>query len=93
VLDSFALEVPLVTTAVPSHGPEIDYLEDGVNGVVVRETDNPAMYASAVARLLKDGNLRGKLVSGCRSSKDKYTVEEMAERFASGVRTALGQRL
>ena len=29
---AFALAVPLVTTAVPGHGPEIDYLDDGTNG-------------------------------------------------------------
>ena len=33
VLDSFAFDVPLVTVDLPYHGPEIDYVRDGENGV------------------------------------------------------------
>ena len=89
VLDTFALETPLVTTAVPYHSPEIDYLEDGVNGVVVEETEDPAAFASAVVHLLRKEDLWARLVEGCRNSKGRYTVEEMVERFATGVLAAL----
>ena len=41
VLDSFALSVPLVTTSVPSQGPEIEYLEDGINGLIVENASSP----------------------------------------------------
>jgi len=92
VLDAFALEVPLVTTAVSSHGPEIEYLEDDVNGVVVAETEDPATYASTVACLLKDDGIRARLVEGCRASRDRYTVEEMAERFTTGILAALERK-
>jgi glycosyltransferase involved in cell wall biosynthesis len=90
VLDAFALEVPLVTTDGPFHGPEIEYLVDGVNGLVVQNPDDPVAYATAVRRLLKDDVLLDKLVSGCRKSANLYTIEEMVERFASGVLGALG---
>ena len=33
VVDAFAHECPLVTTDIPGHGPEIEYLVDGVNGL------------------------------------------------------------
>jgi glycosyltransferase involved in cell wall biosynthesis len=89
VLDAFALAVPLVTTAVPGHGPEIDYLNDGTNGVVVQEIESPVAYAETVRELLRDEAQRQLLVAGCRAAADIYTVENMVERFATGVRQAL----
>jgi GT2 family glycosyltransferase len=89
VLDSFALELPLITTAARDHGPEIEYLQDGFNGKIVREADDPRTFAATIARLLEDEPSRLKLVQGCQASKDKYTLEEMVERFADGVVKAL----
>jgi len=89
ILDAFALETPLVTTNVPFHSPEVDYLIDGVNGVMVWELDDPAVYAAQVANLLKDNKARERLVSGCKVARGKYTIEEMVERFAGGIVKAL----
>lgn len=90
VLDAFALETPLTTTSEPYHGPEIDYLVDGVNGVIVRDPDDPLVYADRVSYLLKGDKAREKLTAGCRAAGGKYTIEEMVERFAEGVIMALG---
>ncbi len=38
ILDSFALQTPIVTTNCPYHGPEIAYLENGINGVITNDT-------------------------------------------------------
>ena len=89
VLDSFGLRVPLVTTAIPSHGPEIEYLQDGVNGLVVAGTSDPSDYAAAVVATLRDPKLRERLRRGCEQSSAQYTVEAMADNFADGVRRAL----
>lgn len=89
VLDAFALETPLVTTAVDYHSPEIDYLENGVNGVIVEPADDPGLYARAVVELLRDDARRARLVQGCRAARERYTVEDMAARFADGVVAAL----
>lgn len=89
VLDAFALEVPMVTCAVPFHSPEIDYLVDEVNGVVVRDADSAAAYAAAVAALLGDEGRRRRLIDGCRTAAARYTVENMVHRFAGGVVRAL----
>ena len=89
VLDAFALGVPLVTTAVPYHSPEIEYLQDGINGVVVRQTENAAAYAETVTELLRDEKRRQLLVARGRDSAEVYTIENMVDRFASGVRQAL----
>jgi len=89
ILDAFALGTPLITTNNSGHGPEIDYLIDGVNGVIVRESNDPSVYAAQVSSLLKDDKAREKLIVGCRAARGKYTIEKMVERFADGVVKAL----
>lgn len=89
ILDSFALGVPMVTTAYPYHSPEIDYLRNGINGVMVDDWQSPNAYAQRVIDVLKDDRLRSQLIEGCRHSASLYTAEEMAKRFAHGVEQAL----
>lgn len=89
VLDSFVLEVPLITTADALHSPEISYLENGVNGVIVEGDGSGGRYADAVAEVLTDDGLRKQLVVGCRHSAKAYSVQAMADRFATGILEAL----
>lgn len=88
VLDSFAAGLPLVTLRDVPHPPEFAYLRDGVNGVVVPEATSAA-YADAVVELLGDEVRLAALRRGARASAAEYTVEDMAHRFAEGVRQAL----
>lgn len=92
ILDSFALEAPMVTTAVPYHAPEVDYLDNGVNGVMVADADSPVAYASRIAALLTGPPTLERLRAGCRQTAARYTVENMASNFAAGVRAALQTR-
>lgn len=89
VLDAFALEVPLITTNVSFHSPEIEYLETDINGVIVEPSDNVEMYSKKVRFLLKNETAREKLVKGCRKARDQYTIENMVARFSEGVEKAL----
>jgi glycosyltransferase involved in cell wall biosynthesis len=89
ILDSFAFEVPLITSDTAEHGPEIDYLIDGVNGVMVHDAGDPQRYAKAVAALLRNPGLLESLRRGCEKSAGEYSLEEMVGRFASGVQRAL----
>jgi glycosyltransferase involved in cell wall biosynthesis len=89
ILDTFAMETPLITTDVPIHSPEIEYLENGVNGVMVSNPENPLTYAKAVVHLLQNEIERQKLVNGCRLARERYTLDNMVERFADGVTLAL----
>ncbi|HSG36062.1 MAG TPA: glycosyltransferase family 4 protein [Paracoccaceae bacterium] len=89
VLDSFAYGVPMITTDVPFHSPEIDYLEDGKNGLIVRPADDPKIYAERVIALLRDPDQRNALIDGGRAALDQYSIENMVERFAVGVLAAL----
>lgn len=90
VIDSFALGVPMITTAYPYHGPEIDYLVHGSNGIVVADWESPAAYADAVIGLLRDEERRRIMASEASASVSRYSSEQMAHRFAEGVMRALG---
>jgi len=89
ILDSFAYGTPMVTTDVSFHSPEIEYLKDGTNGVIVKDCNNVGAYAEAVARILHDDTWREHLRTGAAEALHTYTIEKMAERFATGVLGAL----
>jgi len=89
VVDAFAAGLPLVTTRIDTHSPEIEYLEPGVNGLVT-EPDAESL-ATACVELLQSPPLLERLRAGCSASSRMYTLEAMVERFARGVRDALDQ--
>ena len=89
IIDAFAYKLPMVTTSVDYHSPEIDYLKDGVNGVIVDEHDSPLAYANAVLELLKGDSFRDKIIAQSQEDAKYYTIENMADRFATGVLKAL----
>jgi L-malate glycosyltransferase len=89
ILDCFALEIPLVTTDYPNHSPEIDYLENGFNGLFVEANNDPQIYSQAVVSLLLNEEFRKKLIQGCIESQCRYSMENMVDNFAVGVQKAL----
>lgn len=89
VLDSFASGVPLVTMANATHGPEIDYLDDGRTGVIV-DDDTVDGYATAVSALLGDRDALNALATAGREASGRYTLDNMIENFVGGIKTALG---
>lgn len=89
VLDAFAYGTPMVTTDLPYHSPEFEYLRDGENGLVVADADSADAYAAAVTRVLTDDDLRARLAAAGAADAKLYTIENMAERFAQGVLMAL----
>ena len=89
VLDSFAAACPLVTTKVPFHSPEIEYLEDGVNGIVVENAARASDYADAVSKIMLDKDYQQHLAEAARASSARYSIDAMAENFSAGVLKAL----
>ena len=89
VLDAFALGIPMVTCDLPYHSPEIEYLIDGRNGVVLEADTSAAEYGDRVVELLRNVDLLEQLSAVARMSADTYTVEEMVDRFAAGILMSL----
>jgi glycosyltransferase involved in cell wall biosynthesis len=57
--------------------------------VIIKDSNNAKAYASAVIRVLTDSDHRQKLIEGGRDARQKYSIEEMARRFADGIEEAL----
>jgi glycosyltransferase involved in cell wall biosynthesis len=89
VADGFAAGVPTVTVDLARHGPEFEYLSDGVNGVVLPARSGEGAYAAAVVELLRDDAWRRSLGEGAESTGRTYTEENMVRRFADGIGAAL----
>lgn len=87
VLDSFALQTPMISTDYPFHSPEIEYLEDKKNGLIV--PNNLDTYSSSVAQLLLDEMKLSKLKSGCRAAAAKYNLSQMVDNFTMGIKCCL----
>lgn len=67
--------------------PELAYLRHGVNGIMT--VNDVGAYRSAVVALLRDEAERVRLGSGCRLSAERYTLENMVQRFAEGITNCL----
>jgi glycosyltransferase involved in cell wall biosynthesis len=87
VLDSFALETPMVTTQIPFHSPEIEYLKDGENGLITENT--VSKFVVGVQKVISSHELLSRLKAGCRRSASQYGVEYMVNNFAEGIERAL----
>lgn len=89
IVDAFAAGTPIVTTAVDFHSPEIEYLQTGINGVLLPQQCSAEGYARAVASLLRDPDALSRLRDGCRQSAQDITMERMVDNFAQGILDAL----
>ena len=89
VVDGFALGIPSVTRDLDYHSPEIDYLQDGVNGMMLPSSLSAKGFGAATAELLMDAPRLAALRAGARESGERLSTEDMANRFASGIRQAL----
>lgn len=89
VVDSFALGVPLITTDYPYHSPEVDYLKNDCNGMMIPCGESRQQYANEVIALFNDPNKLARLKQGALASATQYTIENMAQNFANGIVSAL----
>jgi glycosyltransferase involved in cell wall biosynthesis len=86
LLEAMAFGLPVVATRI---GGNVDLVEDGVNGLLV-EPGDPDGLASALARVLGDEALAGRLGAAARRTVlDGYTMERAAERYLDLYRAAL----
>jgi len=89
VLDAFAASLPLFTTDIPIHSPEIDYLENGVNGVMT--VSDPLPYADAVAACLSNPQELARLRANAKASSLRYGMDVMVENFSRGILACLNR--
>ena len=88
ILDSFAAGLPFVTSNYEGHSPEIAYLEQGRNGLMLPLEIRA--FADGVATLLGDDARLQSLRQGARATSARYTVENMVKNVAAGIYRCLG---
>jgi L-malate glycosyltransferase len=86
ILDSFASRVPLITTDITHHSPEIAYLKHMENGMMTPFDLNE--YSKGVVNVLDNDELKLRLINGCEMSFQYFTLESMVEKFNSGILAA-----
>jgi L-malate glycosyltransferase len=83
ILDCFAAGLPLLTTEIPIHGPEIDYLENEINGLMTEH--DTASFADETVALLQDGPRLERLRRASRNAAGKYSMEAMVDNYCKGI--------
>ncbi|CAA0081621.1 Uncharacterised protein [BD1-7 clade bacterium] len=87
ILDCFAAGIPMLTTDYPNHSPEIDYLDNGKNGVMTPMSS--AAFAKAIREVLQTPGTLKQLQENAKQSSAHYSIERMAENFTDGIVAAL----
>jgi glycosyltransferase involved in cell wall biosynthesis len=83
ILDAFTAGLPFLTTDIPGHGPEIDYLHHGSNGLVtVHDIDE---YARSAVGVLRDRDLVCRMSVAAKRSAQRYSIDSMTGRFREGI--------
>lgn len=77
VLEAMASGRPVVATTT---GGIVDMIADGVNGLLVPPGDEHELN-HAMARLLKDADLRARLAAGARERVQEFTASAVVERL------------
>lgn len=89
IVDAFVAGTPVFATDRDNHSPELAYLRHGENGIMTPFSIDA--YAGAVALYLEDDALQARLRAGCVASASRYTLENMIDRFATGIRACLAR--
>lgn len=92
LLHSFGYGLPVVTCDDPkAHGPEIDVLRDGENGLLYR-TGDVQSFANTIGKLLKDKPLAKTLsAEALRTVEEDVSLKNMVDQMAAAVRYCASQ--
>lgn len=87
---AFAHGRPMITGDNELHGPEIEYIVDGENGLIVH--GGAAEFAAVLARLADSPDEQARLARGALAAREGFRMESMVEQFDAGVRATLERR-
>ena len=85
--EAMAAGLPIVST---SRGGQTDLLTDGVNAALV-ESNEPEVLAGAIAGLLADEALRGRMAEANRRAVTRYDAPQIARCYLELFREAAGE--
>ncbi len=77
IVHAFCYSLPVITEKAPCHGPEIQYLKNGVNGYIVEE-NNIQQLADRIIELLSDEKKRTIFSNNAlNTAKNEANIENM----------------
>jgi glycosyltransferase involved in cell wall biosynthesis len=82
----FAHGLPTLTMRSAIHGPEIDYLQSGVNGLIL---EGEAGLHAGLRQFAQSPELRASLAQGALASRAQFDLNHMAAAFDDAVSRAL----
>jgi len=83
ILDAFTATLPLITSNIANHSPEIEYLQHGFNGVMTAPFEDD--YAQAVVDILNAPEILLQMRKNAQTSGSHFSIENMAEHFVAGI--------
>jgi L-malate glycosyltransferase len=87
ILDAFAAGLPLIAVDLPYHGPEIEYLVNGKNGVLAK--NDPLSYASQVISVFSSTSLQRNLRQYALDTARTHSMDAMVSNFRQGIHACL----
>jgi glycosyltransferase involved in cell wall biosynthesis len=87
---AFAHGVPMITRENQQHGPEIEYLKHGLNGLILPE--EPNLFFEGLDSFVSDVALQQRLALGAEQSGQVINMTDMLASFRSLITTCLEDR-
>ena len=84
----FAHGMPIITIESALHSPEIDYVENEVNGLILAPGTG---FREGLRRFATDAALRARLAEGALATRTKLDLGQMVAAFDDGVSAALAR--
>ncbi len=85
IIHAFSFGLPLITSDAENHGPEIEYLEDGVNGYIV-EKDDINKIKDKIIYLINNRNKLKKMSENALITVDnKGNINQMISQMAKAI--------
>ena len=81
----FAHGLPTITMQSAIHGPEIEYLQPGVNGLILDSEDG---LHAGLRQFAQSAELRASLAAGALTSREQLSLDHMVQAFDGAVSRA-----
>ncbi len=89
VTDSFAMGIPIITSANQNHGPEFSYLVNGYNSLIVSGALN--MYVETINGFIAETKLQETLRFGLAQSLENFNIDIMVANYLAGIGVIMGK--
>src|SRR5262249_26973369 len=83
---AFAHGLPVITCHSDIHSPEIEYVEDGSNGLILPSLGD---LSQGLLRFASSNDLRARLTAGALQSREKLDLQHMVDAFDAAVSRAI----